>query len=308
MPKTKTSSRKNSSGLPTGYHTFACRLCKRPHPLRTCRKFLAMNMTERIHAVRKHKYCSNCLAHEHSHGKCFSKHGCRHCSKYHHTLLHIHPRILENLTPSLSRSRSPSPNSHVSTSTTSIRSSFKQGPDTTKIGRKGSSMISNTSKSTTLSALLRQNSIILLPTVLIKIESTTSYARCLLDSGSSVSRISKKIVDELKLTTLTMENETLCPIVIKSRFDSTSKIEGIFRVDSRISLRTPIQSLPEAFKRNFRDLFLADPKFYESAGVDIILGVDVYPRVICEGIFTKQGLPTAQSTLFGWTIYGPCSM
>ncbi|XP_037823250.1 uncharacterized protein LOC119611666 [Lucilia sericata] len=277
--------------LPSNYNRFLCRLCSRPHPLRTCRKFLAMNMKERLDAVRTHKYCQNCLAHDHSQGTCLSKHGCRHCNKFHHSLLHINPRLLKDFgispTRSNSRSRSPSPQ-----------------PSTSHFARRKAAL--PTPSTTTLSSLLRQNSTILLPTVLVKIGSTANHARCLLDSGSAVSRISKRMVDKLHLTTLTMEAETMCPIVLKSRFDSECKIEGILRVDNRITSKTPANSLPASFKQHFRDLFLADPKFFESAGIDVIIGVDLYPKVMREGVFTKTGLPTAQSTIFGWTIYGAC--
>ncbi|XP_065356224.1 uncharacterized protein LOC135950620 [Calliphora vicina] len=290
MPKIE--SRSSSS------KSYPCRICKRPHPLRTCRKFLAMNMNDRIHAVRKHKYCSNCLAHDHSQGTCLSKHGCKHCHKYHHTLLHVNPRLAKDLLSDHARSRSPSPQ-RASSSRTRKTSSSKSTND---------SLLPSTSKSASLTAILRQNTLVLLPTVLVKVGSTTSHARCLLDSGSTVSRVAKKFVDKLDLTAFTLHEETVCPIVLKSRFDSSSKLEGTFRVDNRISIHTPSESLPESYKKNFRDLFLADSKFYESAPIDIIIGADLYPKVIREGVFSRTGFPTAQSSMFGWTIYGPCSL
>lgn len=276
------------SNLPNKYHSFLCRICKRPHPLRTCRKFLAMNVNERIHAVRIHRYCSNCLAHDHSQGTCFTQHGCKTCKKFHHTLLHISPRLINESSESRSRSSSP--------------------PTTSR--NVGSRKLSPAppSKSPSLTALLRQNMLILLPTVLVKIDMKNHHARCILDSASPISRISKALVRKLDLTTLTLQGETICPLTLKSRFNSSSKIDGTFRVDNRLTIQTPTQSLPESFKGNFKDMFLADSKFYESAGIDVVIGVDLYPRVICEGVITKTGLPTAQSTIFGWTIYGPCSI
>lgn len=300
MPKisyvaSKTKSRSPSKEFIAKYKSFPCRLCNRPHPLRTCRKFLAMNMSQRIRAVRDNKYCINCLAHDHYHGTCFSKRGCKHCHKYHHTLLHVHPMLEKDLFNSKSNppSRSNSPDPRPSTSTR------KQTASSTHRNNE-------TAKSASLSKILRQNTIILLPTVLVKIGSTTSHARCLLDSGSPLSRVSKALVDKLELTAYTLHEETICPMVLKSRFDSSAKLEGTFRVDNRIALRTPAQSLSETYKKNFRDLFLADSKFYESASIDIIIGADLYPKVICQGVFSRVGFPTAQSTIFGWTIYGPC--
>ncbi|XP_065357208.1 uncharacterized protein LOC135951477 [Calliphora vicina] len=305
MPKIASRSKSSSRHLPVEYNAYPCRLCKRPHPLRTCRKFLSMNISDRISAVNKHKYCVNCLAHDHSHGSCFTKHGCKHCRKFHHTLLHVNPRLVNDLLPSRREShpdsrRSRSPNPGPSTSS-------RKRPSSAPKTKRESSPQSNT-KSTSLTKIIRQNMLILLPTVLVKIESKTSHARCLLDSGSTVSRVSKGFVEKLDLTTHTLHEETICPMVLKSRYDPSSKIEGTFRVDNRISLRTPSQSLPESYKKNFKDLFLADSKFYESGPIDIIIGVDIYPRVICQGVFSKTGFPTAQSTIFGWIIYGPCTL
>lgn len=285
--------RRNPSNTVHKHRPFVCRICNRSHALRMCRKFLSMNVTERIRAVRSHKYCPNCLAHDHSQGTCFTKHGCKTCHKYHHTLLHINPRLLKESSPSSSNSSSRS----CSPPTTSKNARSNAPSPSTPLIAKPSS----------LTAILRQNSVILLPTVQVKIDSKNFHARCLLDSGSAISRISKRLVEKLNLTTLTLQDETICPLTLKSRFDSKSKIEGTFRVDNRLTLQTPTQSLSESFKSNFRDLFLADFKFYESAGIDVVIGVDLYPKVICEGVISKTGLPTAQSTIFGWTIYGSCS-
>lgn len=305
MPKISSVSSKSktpSEGLMELYNSYPCCICNRPHPLRTCRKFLAMNISDRIRAVRENKYCFNCLAHDHSNGACFSKHGCKHCHKFHHTLLHVNPRLAKDLLKSRlhSRSRSRSPQSKPSSS------SKKRKSTVPKTKRETSPAL--TSKSSSLTSILRQNTLILLPTALVKIGSTTSHARCLLDSGSTVSRVSKNLVDKLDLTAYTLHDETICPIVLKSRFDSSSKIEGTFRVDNRFALRTPTHSLPESYRVNFKDLFLADSNFYESKPIDIIIGVDLYPKVICQGVFSRTGFPTAQSTLFGWTIYGSCSI
>lgn len=115
MPKTPAKSKSLSKTVLKNYNSYPCRLCNTPHPLRKCRKFLAMNISDRINAVRDNSYCQNCLAHDHSNGKCFSKYGCKHCKRFHHTLLHLNPRLAKDLissglrSPSCSRSNSPEP-------------------------------------------------------------------------------------------------------------------------------------------------------------------------------------------------------
>lgn len=312
MPSSRNNSNRRSQSRTAPYsRRFNCRICRSAsHPLRHCQKFLDMNMADRTEAVRRHNYCINCLAHDHSHGYCFSDRGCHHCHKFHHTLLHIDPKLRDlflnkgDRTSSQSRprsqSRSPARSPSPRPSTSKASQFRKPKPEST------SPMVK---EKASLSALIRQNRIILLPTVLVKVDGKPEkiVARCLLDSGSSVSRVSRKFVQQLDLDTLTLQEETICQLTLRSRFDANVKVDGAFRVDNRISKVTPVESLPETFKRNFPHLFLADPKFYEAAGIDIVIGVDIYPRVIAEGIYSRQGLPTAQSTIFGWTIYGLCS-
>lgn len=293
---TETSTSTPKAGCKT--RSYTCRLCQRPHPLRLCRKFLALEAADRMEMVRKHKYCVNCLAHDHSHGTCFSEDGCRRCKKFHHTLLH--PNEKTNNKPrsrsKRSKSRSASPRPKLS------RGVPSKSPPTSRP--------TMAYKPASLAARIQQNTVILLPTVVAKIEgqSVRAAARCLLDSGSPISRVSKQLVERLSLTTLTLKDETICPLTLRSRFVSGDKVEVTLRVDNRISLQTPIESLPQSLKKGFPHLFLADPAFFKTGPIDIVLGVDVYAKVLAEGMYTRPGLPTAQSTIFGWMIYGSYSM
>lgn len=64
-----------------------CRLCKLPHYLSSCPKFLAYDVQRRIQEVNKLKVCYNCLGLHLSH-QCNSSRRCRKCGKKHHTILH----------------------------------------------------------------------------------------------------------------------------------------------------------------------------------------------------------------------------
>lgn len=57
-------SKKSTKTFPIKYNAYPCRVCNRAHPLKTGKKFLAMNITERIREFRNKKYCQNCLAHD----------------------------------------------------------------------------------------------------------------------------------------------------------------------------------------------------------------------------------------------------
>ncbi|XP_058974418.1 uncharacterized protein LOC131800745 [Musca domestica] len=284
MPKhSATKGQRNHNKAPYQNGRFLCRLCQRPHSLRRCHKFLDMDMTKRFEVVRKHKYCVNCLVLDHSHGSCFSDTGCRHCHKYHHILLHVDPKLRAQILL-------PSPKFRLESRSVSPR------PSTSKARRvpQRPSSSSATSRNTkgSLTSLIQQNRTILLPTVLVRIDAK-NVARCLLDSASPVSRILRNFVEKIKVNTLTLREETVCQLTLFSRFDSKVKIEGTFRVDNRITTKTSDESLSDDFKKNFPHLFLADPKFYQSSGIDIVIGVDIYPRVM-EGVYARNGLPTGQ--------------
>lgn len=122
-----------------------------------------------------------------------------------------------------------------------------------------------------------------------------------------MSSISKKYVDKLGLTTLELDGETICPATLWSSVDSNYKIEATLRVNNRISTLTPKETLPDSIRTSFQNFLLADKYFYKSSSIDIILGVDVYSRIIQDGIFIRAGLPTAQNTIFGIIIYGTFS-
>ncbi|XP_041675603.1 uncharacterized protein LOC121530511 [Drosophila eugracilis] len=83
-----------------GIQSYRCRVCRGIHPLRKCKRFQKLSAEKRLRAVLINKYCSNCLAHEHSGGTCRSTEGCKTCGGDHHTLLHMHEAV-----PSTSRPR-----------------------------------------------------------------------------------------------------------------------------------------------------------------------------------------------------------
>lgn len=86
-----------------GIQSYRCRVCRGIHPLRKCKRFQKLSAEKRLRAVLINKYCSNCLAHQHSGGTCRSTDGCKTCGGDHHTLLHMH----EELPPRPSSPRPP---------------------------------------------------------------------------------------------------------------------------------------------------------------------------------------------------------
>lgn len=59
---------------------------------------------------------------------------------------------------------------------------------------------------------------------------------------------------------------------------------------------------------HIKNLQLADPYFYQKAGIDILLGAEIYSEIVLSGIIKgPPGTPTAQQTELGWILFGKTS-
>jgi hypothetical protein len=70
------------------FPAVGCKVCRKNHPLRYCRKFKKFDVEHRLRVVIKHHYCARCLSSDHTAPRCLSSMSCGKCSKNHHTLLH----------------------------------------------------------------------------------------------------------------------------------------------------------------------------------------------------------------------------
>ncbi|XP_070139209.1 uncharacterized protein [Drosophila bipectinata] len=65
----------------------------------------------------------------------------------------------------------------------------------------------------------------------------------------------------------------------------------------------PSRELREAVRAHFRGVTLGDERFHLPATTSVVLGADMYPRIMQPGYLKIQdGLPVAQSTVFGWVV------
>ena len=75
----------------------------------------------------------------------------------------------------------------------------------------------------------------------------------------------------------------------------------------KVSSTLPLQGVA-AVKQlpHIQQLKLADPTFYQSGEIDILLGGDVLPQVMLPDMKTgAANSPVAWNTIFGWVIFGP---
>ncbi|XP_040169767.1 uncharacterized protein LOC120904087 [Anopheles arabiensis] len=249
----------------------ACELCSERHWLDKCPVFIGLSVHEKINRVQQLARCENCLGKNHAANRCKSKYTCRKCKQRHHTLLHKEPV-------------------HPTTSTTI-------------------SMQNTTTQPT-----------VLLATAVVYVEDKTGKthpARALLDSGSQSNFISSHLAQLLNIKKTSVE----IPVIgIGGSIDSFVRSKVRTTIHSRCTnyktttellvLKKPAANLPcnnVNFNQNLLPsaITLADPNFYCSGKIDIILGAEHFAEIIKGGrLKINDVLPSLQESELGWLVSG----
>lgn len=158
-----------------------------------------------------------------------------------------------------------------------------------------------------LQPLSTLRSVILTPTVIIKIQFDNEWynIRGILDPCTETSQIAEFIPDRYKLHTEKTGSHTLCKIVFKPHFGDGPIFTVLAKVSTTLPRKTRSDDIDERIADQYKNLRLADPKFYKCGDINVILGADVYPKIV-KPIIHQETLttPMAQDTLLGWTLIG----
>ncbi|XP_070070011.1 uncharacterized protein [Drosophila takahashii] len=272
-----------------------CDLCNREnHPIRTCAQFLRMTVDQRIAYIKRKQQCLNCFARTHQLRDCESAHNCFTCRVRHNTLLH-------RGTPSPARANpTPTPRSRPNTPGSSAASGTQ--PTLQKYFAAGSRSV-------------------LLGTAMINIchQGSNYQARALIDSGSEATFITERLFNLIKLPfqviqaqvlglnqKVSAETKKLCQLTIRSPTRPSLQLNTTAYVLPQIAGNLPSCPLPQHFLRDLPELPLADPKFYESAQIDLLIGADILPSILLSGTRANIcGSLLGQETIFGWILTGP---
>ena len=148
-------------------------------------------------------------------------------------------------------------------------------------------------------------------------------ARALMDNGSSLTFITSRMVNSLKKrkiaesTSVTGFQQTAPPI-------SKYKVEFHLHILSgTVTVLIPVQAVvvdvitsdqPSSTLTNVKQspflqgLPLADPGFNKPGRVDLLLGVNVLPRLMLEGrVHSADFSMSATNTVYGWVVTGTCT-
>ncbi|XP_044574134.1 uncharacterized protein LOC123258335 [Drosophila ananassae] len=282
---------------PQGIASYRCRVCRGVHALRKCQQFLKLTAEKRLRAVLINKYCSNCLAHEHSGRSCRSAGKCRLCQRDHHTLLHLHNeggrrrRSLQRSRSSRMRSPSRSPHRHPLGRSDSdlgvepLSSARPSSPAALQEDQRGA-------YTTTLSTLLQHKATSVLPTAEVVIHTGVKRfeLKALIDPCCPTSRINASLARSLGLSVTSVGTDGVCTARLQSIRGPLDE-EVIFHVDSQLQ----------------QSLALADERWFRPSTIFLVLGAEVYPHIIRSGFIAgHRGSPVAQNSAFGWILSGPC--
>lgn len=288
-----TSTKLNSFESNVNAKVRICDLCSNEnHPIRLCRHFLQMKVSEREAYIKQKKLCLNCFARGHQLRDCPSSHNSFTCQGRHNSLLH--------------RSESSTNNPRSNTAINTHVAQTKQSTPTTNEEFQ--------------SYLVSQQCEVLLGTAIVNIQHKGIIypARALIDSGSEGSFISERLFNLIKLpfqsvqakisgiNNVSSPTQKLCHVHISSPTRPRMQIDASAYVLSKLAGRLPSNTIPRSKLRNMPNIHLADPTFSQSEQIDVLLGADVLPSILLSGVKSKIcGTLLGQKTVFGWIISSP---
>lgn len=280
---------------------MSCKLCKENHKINSCNKFLNMDYFSRVSTLKKFRYCFNCLKIGHMYGDCNSPNNCSKCKKKHHTLMH---RDFTKKEIQIQTNNAP----QIENKDRTIQTNTDELP-----GPSGIVQAHHTSASKK----------VMLATAWMNIISfgSTYKVRALIDPCSDESFVSEKIQKLLKLPISPISAEItglggrviskcgkMANFKVVSLFDQNMTLNIQALVVSHVTGNIPTHTFRPLSKFNLPKLNYADPEFYKSSEIDLLLGGDLYPLIL-RGCVKHNIYETlvAQETIFGWIVTCPTS-
>ena len=255
-----------------------CLYCKQNHWLYLCEGFKGLSVEDKFNEAKRLKLCINCLGNNHTTFQCRSS-SCKFCNKRHHSLLHRN-----------SNSQQGENNNKVEQNTTSCHSTENIATQVyTFLSTCTIHVVDNTNKTHVIRALLdpgSQSNFITHSTAMklsLPIKNINYQIKGINESISSVNRVTK--------------------VVIKSKFNEYSRFIDCI-VLNKITENIPNITLDKDAFNIPHTIKLADPHFYKSAPIDLLLGADVFWDILCIGQIKRKQLPILQKTIFGWIVGG----
>lgn len=281
----------STPGSSSASSNLKCPICTNgTHPPYRCWILTKLPVQERREYVKSNRLCFSCMSPKHMIDKCQSKHTCRKCSKRHHTILHTDETSV------------------LTGSSNLVTEVVTEDLQTQFIG------LSNTF------------STVLLGTAIGRVRDqcgTYHNVRMLFDNGSQVSAITTGCAAHIGLVIRQFRTE-----IVGFSQSPVSQVKGsttcsfsphhsstpLFQCDDvivlpKITSIMPAVQLPPRVRSRYQHLLLADSQFDTPAGINMLIGGDLFWRIIRSksNIIHSPGLSSALDTHLGWIIVGPVS-
>lgn len=270
--------------------TDLCIFCDKPHASENCNETSSMSLEAKKHVVRQKKACFICLRRSHFSDRCRSKHKCLICKQRHFVIL----------CPDLP-----------------VKNQVQNLCDNTD---------NDVDRTSTLNNQV-QFSDVLLQTLVVKIHNgqREMLIRCILDSGSMRSYISDdimKIMQFRPLSQVKLKQSLFGGIVTKEKVYENFHVE-ISNVDSSYKCRIPVLNQPRICSLINRvssssilkeckalNINLSDFTAHGNVNPEIklLIGADVFGKLLTGDVVSLKSGPTAIKTLLGWTLMGKCCL
>ncbi|XP_058448896.1 uncharacterized protein LOC131428854 [Malaya genurostris] len=291
-----------TSNNATQFNVRKCVVCNEHHPVYQCTLFSKMSLEDKDKEVRRHHLCRNCLRRGHQAKECSSTSTCRRCRGRHHTqLCTSSPVANSNMKPHNVKDEK-----SISTDNTSIQPSALVS----------ASLVEPASFA---SASEGRKTILLATAVIIVVDDNGNehMARALLDSGSECCFVTESFAQSIKVKrrkinlpiagigqSSTQARHKLLSTIRSRTGRYSTNLE--FLVLPRITIDLPSTSVDVSSWEIPPSIQLADPSFYSTSSIDLILGAEIFFDLfkVSGRIPLGDNLPVLVNSVLGWVVSG----
>ncbi|GFV91429.1 integrase catalytic domain-containing protein [Trichonephila clavipes] len=286
-----------------------CSYCQSNPNLNKCDAFQNLTVQKRVNFVKSNNICFNCLTKFHRKSACKSTNKCRKCGKSHHTLLHF-------MTPSEPNSSIPrDANNSVLSASAKVFHPVVSDATNTDTGPNPPNV---NNPNITSCSRFDSDSQVLLCTALVNVCDSfggTRLCRVLLDPGSQACLITNSCLERLGLPRKRTNVRISCLGASDTRTNGISEIKFAPHFTSNTSFVTSVYvvnkivgqiphfSLDSSWSEPFSDLKLADPTFFKSGPIDILIDVNIaLPMLKGQSLSLGDNKPFAVRSDLGWIV------